>query len=309
MSLKTFDDLLRKMGEEHLFRINNFNDRIFKNEKITNFPAYKNLNTKYEVNFKKIDPYKVDKPLRNLLDPKKEFNKADPSRWDKSYFERQSISVFGSVELATQLELFQEGFSIDSFGLEYLARNVKQKRRVSENELKKYGLEFDIQLPDNDYGRRFIGRFYDSQYNFCLTYNDGIIKRLVASIGFDLKDSRIVIRQIQGEKGRQEKLNPFKWPRAFVQYVIEWAKENGIPEVSITSVDNNHWAYGVGHFDNRTDQLLFKRGTGPLNYQTGKLLYDMTAKRLGFERDHYGNYRLRISSEAIPKVPLLQVSI
>ncbi len=212
--------------------------------------------------------------------------------------------------LKLALKQFQEGFTETQFGEYYLAKFLKQgwvikeerkidkwynkflknlsekfypqkfidetfqqtnqQSEISQNELAKYKLMFDIQLDDSHFGNNFRAKYFDTPFNFCLTY-EGM---LIASIGFNPIYGEVIIEQIQGIKGNRDKLSPFKWERALVSYVAEWAQQKGIGQVSIISVDNNKWAKRHGH----------------LNSNQGKMLYDVTAKRSGFKKGEDGNY-------------------
>jgi hypothetical protein len=87
------------------------------------------------------------------------------------------------------------------------------------------------------------------------------------------------IEQIQGIKGYGEVLKPLKWERALLNYAVDWAKTQDVPDVAVISVDNNKWALQHCH----------------LNKEQGKMLYDVTAKRSGFkERDIHGNYTMHL---------------
>ena len=150
---------------------------------------------------------------------------------------------------------------------------------VSQDELKKYGLRLDAQLEESHFGANFRSKYFDTAFNFCLTYGGN----LIASVGFNPDEGRIFIEQIQGIKGSYDKLRPFKWERALVDYAVDWAKKHNVGGVGIVSVNNNKWSQRHGHLDR----------------EKGKMLYDVTAKRCGFKRDSTGNYSMALTSELL----------
>jgi len=189
------------------------------------------------------------------------------------YFVQQAMLMTGSPnpQLAEALTGFQEGRVDRTFGVEYLRGFVKQSAELPDEELDRYTLKHDIQLDNSQYGNGFGHKYFDTKFNFCLTY-DG---QLIASVGFDAAQDRMYIWQIQGIRGNRDKLKPIKWERALASYAVQWAEKHGIPEVSIVSVDNNKWANMHGHLDKKH----------------GKMIYDVTAKRIGFrDKDADGNY-------------------
>jgi hypothetical protein len=230
--------------------------------------------------------------------------------------------------LREALRQFQEGVSDTQFGAEYLLRFLKQSWVVSDKpaqnrsrslynkilgrvvrkqtttnqpteqasaqqeqvrelpieELTKYGLKLDVQLNNSHFGKDFRLKYFDTPFNFCLTYEE----RLIASVGFVPDEGRIFVEQIQGIKGNHEILSPFKWERALVNYVAEWAQKYGIKQVSVTSVDNNKWAHRHGHLD----------------VEQGRMLYNVTAKRSGFKRGDDGDYHRYFGESQESTIPV-----
>lgn len=236
------------------------------------------------------NPHNNNNPLRdeftNLLDATKRFGK----KHSEGYFAGRAMVMAGMYnrQLAGALARFQEGQTDAWFGPRYLRGFLKQDVSLSDAELNRYALKLDIQLDNSQYGHDFNHKYFDSKFNFCLTY-DG---QLIASVGFDACQGRMFIRQIQGIKGNRDRLQPIKWERALVSYAVEWAEKYGIPEVAIVSVDNHEWAEGTGHLDR----------------EQGKMLYDVTARRLGFrERDADGNYIKRL--EAPVPIPMSEAAL
>ncbi|HLC98095.1 MAG TPA: hypothetical protein VJC21_04915 [Candidatus Nanoarchaeia archaeon] len=208
-----------------------------------------------------------------------------PKHHAPEYFTEQAkrLARKPNPGLADALAEFQAGSVDRQFGVDYLRNFVKQDAAISDAELGSYALELDIRSPDSHYGRHFKNRYFDAQFNFCLTYDS----QNIACVGFDVVEGRMFIRQIQGERERKNQLKPVKWERALVQYAVKWAERYAVPEVAILSVDNNKWA-------------AVNRG---LNRTQGKMLYDVTARRCGFsERDPDGNYVKRLDTREPIKV-------
>lgn len=192
----------------------------------------------------------------------------------------------------------------------------KWKRVIAEEEIQKYGLKLDMQseqpVPGHTFyrGEHFENTVFDALFNFCLTYNGS----LVALLGFDIADNRLIIKHIQGTKKRTTQLKPFKWERALVNYAVEWARMHALHEAVIISVDNNKWArrtfeelalndvYPNGMTFEKAKKLnprvggnykLLAQFKGCYNWlmpHQGFMLYDVTALRCGFKKMHDENY-------------------
>lgn len=219
--------------------------------------------------------------LNNHLLGLKEKGKKHPLR----YFAKQATLMAGlpNLQLAGALLEFQEGRIRRAFGVKYLGRFVKQGVELSDEELGRYALRQDIKLDNGPYGNHFGHKYFDTRFNFCLTYDN----QLIASVGFDAAQGRMHIRQIQGIKGSKDQLKPIKWERALASYAVQWAKEHKIPEVSIVSVDNIRWVKIPGH----------------LGREQGRMHYDVTARRIGFKkRGKDGNYVKQL--EVLERMPI-----
>lgn len=169
-------------------------------------------------------------------------------------------------------EDFEKGRRRTGFGAHFLSRFRKMGVHMPENERRKYELHYDRRKPGSNHGARFK-RYSDGEFSFCLTYAG----ELIASCGFDLADGAMRIKQIQGVPGRQKELKPFRWTHALVTYATRWARNNGVREAIVISVDHNPWEIP---------------GYNKLDYLQGKLLYDATARACGFLRNKFGNYVL-----------------
>ncbi len=196
-------------------------------------------------------------------------------KYPESFFSFLAFKMTGanSSELVEALMGFQENEENLFFGIEYLSLFVKKGVKVSEEELENYSLILDLRTDDTFGGFYFREKYFDTMFNFCLTYN----KEFIASLGFDVGFRKMCIHQIQGKKGKEKELKPFKWTFALLDYAVSWAESFGLSEVMVVSSKNLGWTR-KGHLDEIQ----------------GKLLYDVTAKRSGFEKDSFGNYRLKI---------------
>lgn len=145
------------------------------------------------------------------------------------------------------------------------------------------------------YSRRFgFVRCYDSSYTFVLAISEKselkespfleLLKKYLirkkrftteytplASISFNFEDDTVLVKQIQGVKGRQKELSPLKWERMLLTLTCYWAKQYGYKRIKVRSAENNRW-------DKISD-------TGH-----GKLIYDVTAKRCGFKKEVLGDF-------------------
>lgn len=148
-------------------------------------------------------------------------------------------------------------------------------RKQSEEDaiLSHYSLQRDYGCGSSS---RFYSRWYDAPYTFVLCYD----LSPVASISFEAQQGAILVNQIQGVEGQQDKLKPIKWERGLLAYVCDWAAEHGVPEVRV-----------LPHYKNKWERVK----------KNGKMLYDVTAKRSGFKFDEQMEvYRKPIT----PKTPL-----
>ena len=235
----------------------------------------------------------------------------------KEFFHELAANMVGTDSgglvrtLAIGLNEFQNGKVDKNFGTVFLVNFVKLGKSMHEEELRKYELELDTQLCGYDGSNGFHSVFYEAPFNFCLTYD----AQLIAHIGFNPWPRKLFIQQIQGIMGAAKQLGDVKWPLALVSHALEFARHHKIPSVGVVSVDNidyaretydvireaNLYPDQVKTFDDakkmslleeqRIREAAFKldyfRGLMPAH---GFFLYDITARRLGFQRAPDGNY-------------------
>ena len=115
---------------------------------------------------------------------------------------------------------------------------------------------------------RFTNIYWDAPRGIVLAYkyfvNDRAEYRGIACIGFNINESTVHIRQIQGARYRHEELAPLRWEKLLVKVVIEIAQRLEFKMVEILPAKKNEWL-NLGN----ASQL--------------KLRYDVTAKRIGFK--------------------------
>ncbi|MCP4677459.1 MAG: hypothetical protein GY854_18490 [Deltaproteobacteria bacterium] len=174
------------------------------------------------------------------------------------------------------LECFVPGCIEPSFGADFLGDYTKQSQDVSESDMARYALDADIKLNGSNYGQRFKSKYFDSTFNFCLTYN----KELIATLGFEIDERTLIVWQIQGIRGQRRPLQPIKWSRALLKYCADWGEKIGVKKIGVVSAEHNLWTATHGHLDRKR----------------GKLLYDVTAKRCGFKKGDDGYYHLELNS-------------
>lgn len=102
-----------------------------------------------------------------------------------------------------------------------------------------------------------------SQTNICLKSN------YLACIGFDVDNSQIIVRQIQGNPGKKEILQLFKWERMLLAILINWAESNEFNQIRIIQAKDSGW---YREYEKERSQRMFMH-------------YDVTARRSGFSFD------------------------
>lgn len=183
--------------------------------------------------------------------------------------------------LAKKMEWFRDGGEDEKFGIDFL-KDFFKKRNNQINDIGAYSLRGDVSLRymESSVANIFKGRYYDADFNFCMTYHG----RLVASLGFDAEYRRMYITQIQGHQGAGEILKPFKWERALAAYAVRFAENNNIPEVAIQPASKNSWQI------RNEVRMLNGDNHDPSLESRLKMLYDITAERSGFKLDNHGDY-------------------
>lgn len=113
--------------------------------------------------------------------------------------------------------------------------------------------------------------YCDANLNFLLVAPDSCV---VAQIGFEAekglvfwKIKKLIIKQIQGVRGKEEVLKKLRWEKLLVQAVIDWGKNQGVRRFEIMKAEENHYWWGS---NTERKKRLFMH-------------YDVTAKRMGFK--------------------------
>jgi hypothetical protein len=278
MQMRTSDDQKHERRarnlDDVLIELENYNNSRYNINRRSNEGVQERIERIRGRRDSRLISYDVENILNNMLEESKKVG----VEHNTDYFVKQAKLLTGRNEykVIDALSAFQEGKTEGLFGIGYLSMFLKQDNKLPLKELSLYELKLDIQLNHSQYGNHFKNKYFDTKFNFCLTYNGA----LIASLGFNVQKNRMFIEQIQGIKGYGEVLKPLKWERALLNYAIDWAKKHDVPNVAVTSVENNSWALLHGH----------------LAKEQGKMLYDVTAKRSGFkERDVFGNYTMNLS--------------
>ncbi len=252
---------------------------------------HKNTLPPYEICLKKEIPYSSPQSLmpshfiitEDSVNYKKDKNVlfSRDQRIDLAQVARALLGRDDGIEaLVSGLGDFVRGKRDPTFAPDFLRDYIKLGVVISDEELSRYGLCFDVPKGSvegsySQFGKVFSRRYFDAPFNFCLTYRT----ELIGSLGFDAQPRKIFITQIQGfhrdgegnPEDLREKLRPIKWERALVEYAVQWAKNFGIPVVEIQAAKNNQY---MKVRDNSRYQMM----------------YDVTAKRCGFRRNGEGNY-------------------
>lgn len=98
----------------------------------------------------------------------------------------------------------------------------------------------------------------------------------IAWISFDeIKDENaIIIRQIQGARGKQGILQFFRWEKLLVNIILDWAKEKEYKKIRIIKANQSTW------YKRENIIISYAQET----HQKNMLLrYDKTAQRMGFK--------------------------
>lgn len=103
--------------------------------------------------------------------------------------------------------------------------------------------------------------FFDAAYSFVLIKSG----KAICSIGFNIdRDNNIIIvKQIQGVKGMQKELSPFRWEKMLLQILIDWAKQYSFKRIDVIRSVDSEWQ-------------------NEANAQDLYIKYDVTARRMGF---------------------------
>lgn len=138
---------------------------------------------------------------------------------------------------------------------------------------------YEVYLSHGTRTSSYEGVYRDAAYNFVFTKRELISmhpyykSNALACIGFEPKqDGSLIIKQIQGVKGKHEDLSLFRWEKMLINIVMEWARANHFKIVKIIQAKDSMWACNCKVPDCKRDNSM-------------RLHYDVTAKRLGFKFD------------------------
>jgi hypothetical protein len=177
--------------------------------------------------------------------------------------------MLACVTFATEMNNFSKGSEFSSYVMDsFLIDNLKDGRETSEQGLtvfQNYGTSFT-----SFDGRRAIPLahhprevFRDVPYQFIFGSNK---RGFLANLGFEPIQGGILVSQIQGVKNTVSFLGDLKWSRMLLSVAEEWAYQFDIPKVCVLPSNRNKW--------------------GQVNsFTTGKLIYDVTAERMGYDYD------------------------
>lgn len=165
--------------------------------------------------------------------------------------------------------LFKRGgiykINLSDYLKKFLKNNVKEKI-----EFEKYLIYLFYKEGGSGYGdienKRII--YFDTHYNFVLLHD----REPICSIGFNrrfIERSTIFVKQIQGVRGKQKELSPFRWEKMLLQILIDWARKNRFKRINvIRSVDHEYYSA----YDEEKNRRMHMK-------------YDVTARRMGFKYD------------------------
>ena len=160
--------------------------------------------------------------------------------------ERHLLTEKFFLENHTEVNIPEELKSLFRLPLTYIKQNLYKDRNYGynlENFLIKY---FKSNDGDYDYHVFYKRRFYiDCSHFFLLFYEDFP----VAIIGFEIRDMKILIRQIQGinesiegkGKNRNFHISFFYWQKVLIKYVEIYFGFIGFKEIRVLKAKKNKW--------------------------------------------------------------------
>jgi len=117
-----------------------------------------------------------------------------------------------------------------------------------------------------------VDLLFESPYGFILRKN--AVPLAVSSFEVTEDSPGILVRQLQGIEGAVKELQPLKWSKLLLSQIISFADRNDIPEVFVLPYSRNTYRFM------RRDRFFIKG-----ERDNGFLIYDVTARRGGFEYD------------------------
>lgn len=175
--------------------------------------------------------------------------------------------LFRSKE-SQDLKLFKKSnkgkrYDIDLYP--YLMRFFKEGREERER-CDAYSL-YAYRSKKEGYGSVELHAIYvDAVFSFIL-FKD---KNPIANIGFNIEaDNSILVKQIQGVRGRQDELGFLRWEKMLLQIVMDWARRNKFKKISVIRSIDSKWHRD---YDKERRERMY-------------LKYDVTARRMGFKYD------------------------
>jgi len=186
-----------------------------------------------------------------LKKPGKAKPKEDPATYNLKFFETHKDT---NEVYPIDLKRFLEKFLREPFGGQVI--------NFSDYQIQ---LSFDT---GRDY--RFNGIYKDAPYCFILTrkYKEEreFALACIAFEPFTLFKKILVVKQIQGVRGKQNELKFFRWEKMLLAIVIEWARANRFKRIDVLRAQDTEW------FNEGRKEALY-------------LKYDVTARRSGFKFD------------------------
>ncbi len=112
------------------------------------------------------------------------------------------------------------------------------------------------------------GLYADGDYGFILEWHPWSGRSVaLAMVTFDLREQfggwYVIIRQLQGVKGRDSYLEGVRWERLLIHVVTDWASANGYDHVACIQGQDSVWF-------SKSREMAFR------------MRYDVTARRSGF---------------------------
>jgi len=169
-------------------------------------------------------------------------------------------------KILRDLERFRTG-AVETFDINPFIKSKFKSLNYSEYDIRRWaGQTF------KDVNLNGVDLLFESPYGFILKKN--AVPLAVSSFEVTENTPGILVRQLQGIEGAVKELQPLKWSKLLLSRIISFADRNDIPEVFVLPYSRNTYRFM------RRDRFFIKG-----ERDNGFLIYDVTARRSGFEYD------------------------
>ncbi len=121
--------------------------------------------------------------------------------------------------------------------------------------------------------------YWETSFGFVLCAREGSAVIPIAAIGFEIRSNRLVVRQVQGVRGRKEHLRPLHWERLLYRVAISFGRILGIETVHVLPARQSDY-YPLG---NPEVGCALSRKESIARAQRMHIVYDKESVRCGFK--------------------------